>query len=175
MLAFLVRRLGLGALVVAAVSFLSWVIFVPALNPLWRFFGDPNAPEAVAMAKRAHLHDPLLVRYWLWVKGFFTGQGFGRTVVDQTRIGAELRSALAHTGELLAFSLVIILVVSVLLAVVEARRRDSALDLGLRTTSYFVWSIPTFLLGLWLIHGFAAAPRSWHLVQFVQGAAYPSW
>jgi peptide/nickel transport system permease protein len=168
-LAFLVRRLGLGALVVVAVSFLSWLIFVPALNPLWRSYIDPNNPQALAAAKRAHLHDPLLVRYWLWAKGLFTGQGFGRTVVDQTPIGAELRSALARTGELLAFSLVIILVISVLLAVVEARRRDSALDLGLRTTSYFVWSIPTFLLGLWLIHGFAAAPRSWHLVQFVQG------
>ncbi len=168
MLAFLVRRLGLGALVVAALSFLSWLIFVPALNPLWRYFGNPNAPEAVAMAKRAHLHDPLLVRYWLWVKGLFTGQGFGRTVVDQTPIGTALRITLEHTGELLGFSLVVIVLVSVLLAAVEARRRDSPLDVGLRATSYLVWSVPTFLLALWLIHGFAAAPSSWHLAQFVQ-------
>jgi len=168
-LAFLVRRLGLGALVLVAVSFLSWLIFVPALNPLWRSYADPNDPQVLAMAKRAHLHDPLLVRYWLWVKGLFTGQGFGRTVVDQAPIGAELRSALERTGELIGFSLVVIVVLSVLLGTVEARRHDSPLDLGLRTTSYFVWSVPTFLLALLLAHGFAAAPRSWHLLQFVRG------
>ena len=169
MLAFLVRRLGLGALVLVAVSFFSWLIFVPALNPLWRYFGNPDAPEAVAMAKRAHLHDPLLVRYWLWVKGLFTGQGFGRTVVDQQPIGTLLRYALEHTGELLGFSLVVVVVVSVLLATVEARRRDSPLDLGLRTTSYVAWSVPTFLLALLLQHGVAAAPSSWHIAMFVQG------
>ncbi len=169
MLAFLVRRLGLGALVLVAVSFLSWLIFVPALNPLWRYFGNPNAPEAVAMAKRAHLHDPLLVRYWLWVKGLFTGQGFGRTVVEQVPIGPALRVTLEHTGELIGFSLIVIVVISVLLAAVETRRRDSPLDLGLRTTSYFIWSVPTFLLALLLQHGLAAAPRSWHVAAFVRG------
>ena len=171
MLTFVVRRLGLGALLLVAVSFFSWLIFVPALNPLWRYYGEPNAPRVVAMANRAHLHDPLLVRYWLWVKGLFTGQGFGRTVVDQAPVGTTLRYSLERTGELIGLSLVVIVIVSVLLAAVEARRRDSPLDIGLRATSYVVWSVPTFLLALLLIHGVAAAPRSWHLSGLVQGGS----
>jgi peptide/nickel transport system permease protein len=166
---FAVRRLGLGALVVVAVSFLSWLIFVPALKPLFGFFAEPNPSNPVEMAKRAHLGDPILVRYGLWAKGLFTGQGFGRTVVDQAPIGTELRSAVEHTGELISLSLVIIVIASVLIAGVEARRRDSSLDVGLRATSYLVWSVPTFLLALLLIHAVAAAPASWHLSGFVQG------
>ena len=50
MLAFLVRRLGLGALVLVAVSFFSWLIFVPALSPLWRCFGNPSARLTLALA-----------------------------------------------------------------------------------------------------------------------------
>jgi peptide/nickel transport system permease protein len=168
---FAVRRLVLGALLLAVVSFLSWLVFVPAINPLWRYFGEPNSPFVVAMAKQAHLHDPLLVRYGLWAKGLFTGQGFGRTVVDHAPIGTELRIAFEHTCELIGFSLVIIVVASVLVAAVEARRRDSAVDVGLRATSYFVWSIPAFLLSLLVIHAVAAAPASWHLFGLVQGGS----
>ena len=168
---FAVRRLALGALLLVVVSFLSWVIFVPAINPLYGFFAEPNAPNAVEMAKRAHLHDPILVRYGLWVEGVFTGQGFGRTVVDQKPVGPALRVAVEHTGELIVFSMVIVVIASVLVAGVEARRRDSPVDVGLRATSYFVWSIPTFLFALLVIHAVAAAPASWHLSGFVQGGA----
>jgi len=166
---FAVRRVALGALLLVVVSLLSWIVFVPAINPLWGYFAEPNAPNVVAMAKQAHLHDPLLVRYALWAKGLLTGQGFGRTVVHQQPIGPELRTALAHTCELIGFSLVIIIVGSVLVAAVEARRRDSSIDVGLRATSYFIWSIPAFLLSLLVIHAVAAAPASWHLSGLAQG------
>ena len=73
------RRFALGALVMAVLSFVSWIVFAGSLNPLWEYWNDPRVPEAVAAAKRAHLSDPVLVRYWLWLKGLFEGQGLGRT------------------------------------------------------------------------------------------------
>jgi len=54
-LRFLVRRLGLGALVMVAVSFFSWLVFATALNPVWEFFQTPHAPAVRLAADEARV------------------------------------------------------------------------------------------------------------------------
>jgi peptide/nickel transport system permease protein len=172
-LAFLVRRLLLGTVVVAAVSFLSWAIFATAASPLWVFYANPNSPQALEVAKRAHLHDPLLTRYWLWVEGLFTGQGFGHTAIADVPVGSVVWPALWITVELIGVSLVLVVVLSVLLGALGARRRRSPLAAGLRTVSYVVWSVPAFLLAELALQGVVRVGPAWHLHLALGGPPTP--
>lgn len=162
MLTFLVRRLALSVLVLLAISLASWALFATYLNPLWVFFADPHSPQALATAARAHVHDPLLVRYWRWLRGIFGGQGLGRTVVADTPVWPVIGPALARTAELAAFALAISTVVSAMVASVSARRRDSPLDLGLRTASYVAAATPGFLMAALLLQAGISVSRAWH-------------
>lgn len=155
------RRFALGALVMAVLSFVSWIVFAGSLNPLWEYWNDPRVPEAVAAAKRAHLSDPVLVRYWLWLKGLFEGQGLGRTVYADIPVGPLVGSALVRSLELVAASIVLVVVLSVVVGTLSARHRGSPLDLGLRTFSYTAWATPGFLLALLLYEGGIALNRHW--------------
>ncbi len=173
MASFLVRRLGLGVAVVAAVSFLSWAFFATAASPLWRFFAAPNSPEVQEIVRRAHLHDSLYTRYWLWLKGFFGGQGFGRTAVDNQPVGSYLWPATRITLELIGASLVVVVVLSVLLGALGARRRRSPLTIGLRGFSYVAWSVPAFLLAELALQGIVRVGPGWHLPLALGGAPTP--
>jgi len=168
-LSYALRRLGLGAIVLVAVSFFTWLVFAVSLNPLWSFFQTPHAPEVEAIRQRAHLHDPVVYRYWLWLKGIFTGQGLGRTVVSNEPVWPQVEHAFFITLELIVVSTIIVIAASMLVGVVAARRRGSAADVGLRSFSYISWAVPAFLLALLLQHAFVAMSNSWHFQPFAIG------
>ena len=170
MLAFLVRRLFLGAVVVAVVSFLSWVFFATAASPLWQFYSDPNGKVAREVIRRAHLHDPVLTRYWLWVRDLFTGRGLGRTAVENVPVGRIVWPAMRTSLELVGAALVLVVVVSVLLGALGARRRRSPVAGGLRGLSYVVWSVPAFLLAELALQGVVRVGPAWHLHLALGGA-----
>jgi ABC-type dipeptide/oligopeptide/nickel transport system permease component len=172
-LAFLLRRLLLGAVVVVAVSLLSWLVFATALSPIWRFFGTPNSPTVLEIVHRAHLHDPLLVRYWYWAKGLFTGQGLGRTAVDNTPVGSIIWPALATSLELIAGSLVVVVFLSLLVGTVGAQRGRSPVGWGLRGVSYVAWSVPPFLLAVLLQQALARLGTDHRLGLAVGGPPTP--
>ncbi len=173
MLAFFVRRVLLGSVVVAAVSFVSWAFFATAASPIWGFYASPNDPKVIEIARRAHLHDPLLTRYWLWVKGLFTGQGFGRTAVDDVPVGKVVWPALRISLELIGASLLVVVVLSLLLGALAARRRRSPLTLGLRGMSYVAWSVPAFLLAELALQGVVRVGPAWHLHLALGGPPTP--
>ena len=166
MVKFLVRRLALGALVMVLLSFVCWIVFAGSLNPLWEYWNNPTVPEAVAAAKRAHLNDPVLVRYWLWLKGLFEGQGLGHTVYANTPVGPLVGSALLRSLELVGASLVLVVLLTTIVGTLSARHRGSPLDLGLRSFSYVAWAMPGFLLALLLYEGGIALHRHWHSYPF---------
>ena len=169
MLSYALRRLGLGAIVLVAVSFLTWLVFAVSLNPLWQFFQTPHAPEVEAIRVRAHLNDPVVWRYWLWLKGIFTGKGLGRTVVSNEPVWPQVEHAFFITLELIVISMIIVIAASMFVGIVAARRRGSATDVGLRSFSYISWAVPAFLLALLLQHAFVAMSNSWHFQPFAFG------
>jgi peptide/nickel transport system permease protein len=168
-LSYVLRRLGIGAIVIVAVSFITWLVFATVLNPLWPYFQTPHAPEVEQIRIRAHLHDPVVVRYWLWLKGIFTGQGLGRTVLSNEPVWPQVEHAFVTTLELIVVSTVLVVAGSLLVGVVAARRRGSPVDVGLRGFSYISWAVPAFLLALLLQHAFLAMASSWHFQPFAIG------
>jgi peptide/nickel transport system permease protein len=147
--AYFTRRLGLGAVVLGAVSFLSFWIVAAKINPLWPIILDPNyAQRRAQIAARTGLDDPIGERYWHWISGIFTGGDAGHTILTDTPIWPPVWHGLVITAQLAAGSLVVIVVLSLLIGTLSARRPGSAVDLVLRGFAYFTWSLPVFLVGL---------------------------
>jgi peptide/nickel transport system permease protein len=147
--AYLSRRLALGAAVVAVVSFVSFWVVGARVNPLWQLVLDPNyAEERAKIAPRAHLDDPLLERYWLWLKGMVVGGSGSHTILTGTPIWPSVWLAMGRTAELAGGALVVIVLASIALGIVSARRPGTFADLVLRGSAYLAWSAPVFLVAL---------------------------
>ena len=166
---FAVRRIGLGVIVLVLVSLVTWLVFATALNPLWSFFQTPHAPIVLEITKRAHLHDPVVLRWWHWLVGIFTGQGLGREVVSDEPVWPQVRHAFATTLELVTYASVLIVAGSLVVGVVSARRKGKPADVSLRTFSYLAWSVPAFLLALLLQHLFVWIDDTWGWAPFAFG------
>jgi peptide/nickel transport system permease protein len=156
-IAYAVRRLLLAAAVVVAVSFAAFCTFGLSLDPAFSLLLSPNHRMYDTIVAHYHLHDPILERYWYWIQNF-VHHGFGRPVslsvqntipiqVDPApRIGPALFRSFWISMQLVGFALVIVLLLSVVVGAVCARKRGSFLDLSLRIAAYASWSVPVFLL-----------------------------
>jgi glutathione transport system permease protein len=156
MVAYAARRVVLAVSIVWAISFGAFVSFGLSFDPTYPLIlGGRNDPQRLMLVSRFHLHDPILVRYWMWLKGLFT-HGFGETVMGRFGfgngygIGHAVWSAASVTTQLIAASLVLVVLGSVLVGVIGARWPGTPLDGGLRLLAYGAWSMPTFLVGVLL-------------------------
>jgi peptide/nickel transport system permease protein len=151
MLVYLVRRLMLATLTFVVVSFLAFVSLSAPLDPLWQEFGPYYGPERVAQSHKFSLDDPAIGRYWLWVKGTITGSpDVSHTVYKHYVIWPRVWSALGRTALLAGLSILVVVILSLVIGTIGARRPGSALDVVLRTGSYLTWSIPAFVLAVLL-------------------------
>ena len=156
MIGYGLRRVAYGISLVWGASVLAFVAFGLSFDPLWQFaLCRPGCdPQRNALIAKFHLHDSIFHRYWLWLSGLPT-HGFGEAAVPQFRspnqdIGPPLLHAASVTAQLMAAGLALVLVFSVLVGVISARRRGP-LDGGLRLLAYVSWSLPTFLTGVLLV------------------------
>jgi peptide/nickel transport system permease protein len=120
-------------------------------DPARVMLGD-KAPESNvrALRKSLGLDDPLPVQYFKWMGRIGRGN-FGRSVFMQERMGFIIGSHLAPTLTLTAYALGFAVLISVPLGIFAARRRSEAPDLLVEGLSMAGISIPSFLLGLFLI------------------------
>jgi peptide/nickel transport system permease protein len=175
MLAYVVRRLALTAVTFVTVSFVGFICFGKGLNPAYPLYVSPDPTQRIIVEKHYHLKDPILERYWLWVKNF-AHHGFGKpvslTVADgkvvesDSLIGPEIWHAGWITVQLVAYSLVITIVLSLLLGTISSRWRGGAADAFVRIANYLSWSIPAFLIAFFFRRWFAGSQTA---TSFVYG------
>lgn len=152
----------IAASIVIAVSFASFVGFGLSFDPAYPLVQDRS--KYAFVQAYYHLTNPILSRYWRWVTGLFS-HGFGTTVSTNvsgtipphllspgTTIGPQIWRAAAITLELVGSALLLVIVGSVLVGIVTARRRRFHADFSLRSLAYLGASVPTFLLGDLLLH-----------------------
>ncbi|HVS85694.1 MAG TPA: ABC transporter permease [Gaiellaceae bacterium] len=132
MIAFLLRRLAVGVLVLVALSIVSFCFFT------WE--------------QQHQGLQPLLSAWWAWAKGLDGGDTMHTlTFPVRTRnftVGVRMIDAVGHTAVLLALMVAIVVLLSVGLALLAVARQGSGLDIGLRALSYAAWAVPAFLLAL---------------------------
>lgn len=165
MTAYVVRRLALTLLVVATVSLVAFVGFGVSLDPSSPLRLSPDQRPRHAVVAYYHLEDPILSRYWRWVKSL-PQHGFGapvstnvhdQKVIPNSPMWPQLSHAVWMSTQLVAFSLVLVVVISIWLGIFSARRPGSPFDVAVRLLTYASWSIPTFLIAFlmrrWILTG----------------------
>jgi peptide/nickel transport system permease protein len=155
MTAYLLRRAALGIALLVAVTSAGFWLFATHLNPLYPLLlQQPRQVERInAISAAAHLHDSVIARYWLWIKGIFVGGGGARTVLDQAPIWNTVVSGFAMTMELAVGIVVVGGLAGISIGLVAAANPGSRVVLLVRILGYVFWSTPVFILILVAIEG----------------------
>jgi len=149
MAAWLVRRIGAALAIVFAVVTLTF--FLIQLVPGTPFLPGPEHPMDPEVVERLRvrlgLDQPLPVQYAKWLAA--VGQGeLGESFSLRRPVAAALAEAIPNTLVLGAAALCIDFVLGLLLGVLQAVRRGRATDIVMGNVALFLYSVPTFWLGL---------------------------
>jgi len=154
MITYVARRLLQSVFVMLAVSLIAFSLF--------RFVGDPIAQmvgqeTSIADQERLRsemgLNDPLITQYGRFVKNLASGE-FGYSYRTRQPIGEMILSRLPATLELGFVSLLISLLFGIPAGIYTALNKDGFLSNSILVTTLIGVSIPTFVIGIFLIYLF---------------------
>lgn len=159
MLAFSIRSLAQGLLVLVAVAFIAFSMF--------RFVGDPIAnmmgqeatlQDRAELTERLGLNDPWPVQFARFMGNAATGD-FGISYRQARKVSDLIKERLPATVELAVLSALLATGVGVLLGVYAAINRTGFISNAIMSISLIGVSLPTFLIGIGLIYIFSVELR----------------
>lgn len=161
MVSFIARRILVSVLILIAASFIMYNLAAIAGNPLQdlQSSSSPNRDQLIA-ARTAAQHLNLIppLRWGLWITGV------GKCVIGQCDLGTTfsnqpvaqlLPQAVGSTIQLVTFSFVLAIIFGIGLGVVTALRVYSGFDYSITLVSFFLYSLPSFLMAV-LLKSFVA-------------------
>lgn len=153
MLSYVLRRLLALPLILLAVTFL--IVLVMQLIPpeqraaayVTNLSQLSRVPEIV---KTNHLDSNVFVQYGLWLRQALEGNlGFSRTSGES--VADTLRARVPATVELALYTLIPLSLLGVWLGGQAAVHRNQRLDTAIRVFAVLGYSVPSFVLGVWLL------------------------
>jgi peptide/nickel transport system permease protein len=160
--AYLVRRVLQGIAVVFGVTVIVFIVLhaLPG-GPARGMLGPEATQQQVQQFIAANGYNkPLWVQYWRFIDQTVHGN-LGYSYTNNQNVTTLLANDLPKTAVLVGLSYLVALVVAVPLGIMQALRRNTAVDYVTTGVSFIAYSMPTFWLGLLLILGFAV---SWRLL-----------
>ncbi len=155
MLAFIIRRIGQALLVLLAVGFVSFAMFKFMGDPLENLLGqEATLADRAELEERLGLNDPIPVQYMQYLARAMDGN-FGVSYRVGLPVGEVILSRLPATLELAALSGFLAIFFGIIFGIYTAIRRDGFIAQTIMTTSLIGVSLPTFLIGVFLIWAFA--------------------
>ncbi|WP_003545620.1 ABC transporter permease [Desulfotomaculum nigrificans] len=151
MRSFILKRLGLGVLVLLGVITVTFFItrVIPS-DPAAQWVGPRATPQQIAAARvELGLDQPLYVQYGKYISQLVHGD-LGKSLRSHQPVADELKSYLPATIELVVLSTIIALFLGIPLGVISAKRKDQLVDHFSRIFCVGAVSLPTFWVGLFL-------------------------
>lgn len=152
---FLIRRFGLGIIVMWMVTVLVFGIFFIGGNGqdvARRLAGRNASPQTLQnITHRLHLDQPLINQYWNFLDQLVWHHNLGYSYYHGQPVSTVIKEAFPITLSLALGAAVIWLTLGIVSGVVSAVRRGSILDRSLTFIALFFYSMPTFVLGLLLL------------------------
>ncbi len=153
MFTFIVRRLLFLPVVFFGVT-LFIVLLMQLLSPEQRAAAyvrtEQQARQIESLIEQYNLRAPWYVQYRDYVVRFFQGDlGYSNTTSEP--VIDTLRKRFPPTLELALFSMMPIIGVGIWMGTLAALHRDKLIDQITRVMSIVGWSLPTFVLGIWLL------------------------
>lgn len=159
MLGFILRRLGLTAIVVAVVSVLAFSLVHLSGDPAVAMAGEGATPADIEAVRVAYGFDqPLTTQYLHWLGNVAHGN-FGRSHYLRENVATILAQHIPVTATLGLSALAFALVLSVPLGVLAALRPNTILDRAALAIAVAGQALPSFVFGLALIYVFGVALR----------------
>ena len=149
MAAFIVRRLIGAFLVLVAVSFITYLIFVkiPGGDPAPRIAGRTATDANIAdIREKLHLNDPFYSQYWAMMKSLFTGTL--KSYSSQLNVVEEIKKGIPATFSLCIGAGIIWLFFGIVVGVVSAVKAGLWSDRVITILALIGISMPVFWLGL---------------------------
>lgn len=152
MLKRLVLLLG-TLLLVSALAFAAFSI-IPG-DPTTAVLGSEATEEQISTFRaRQGLDLPVWQRYWNWLTAFSAGD-FGQSYKYDMTVNQLLADKIGVTLVLAAVSFALILLISLPLGLIAARRPGGIVDRVVTVLTQVTMSIPNFVLGIGLMYLFA--------------------
>ncbi len=92
------------------------------------------------------LNDSLVVQYWNWVSGVFTGD-WGQSLRSQTSVWEEITNRFPLTFEMVNLTVIISISIALPLGILMAMRQNTPIDYVARFISIGGLAMPTFWVG----------------------------
>lgn len=159
MASFILRRLLVSVLIIIAASFLMYMLVAYSADPL-QDLRSSNSPNKQALINaRIQLLDLNVVpplRWLLWLGGAakclipFANQCDLGSTVSNAKVVDILPQALGSTIQLVTVALILAILLGVTIGIVTALRQYSGLDNVVTFLSFFLYSLPAFLVAVLL-------------------------
>jgi peptide/nickel transport system permease protein len=159
MASFILRRLLVSVLIIIAASFLMYMLVAYSADPLQDLRSSNSPNKAQLIQNRIQLLDLDVVpplRWLMWLGGaakclipFANACDLGSTV-SNAQVVDILPQALASTVQLVTVALILAILLGVTIGIVTALRQYSGLDNVVTFLSFFLYSLPAFLVAVLL-------------------------
>jgi peptide/nickel transport system permease protein len=156
MTAYIIRRLLQAIpLLLGILTLVFLVMHAAPGDPTAMFMRPGVSPEVLdQMRQNWGLDQPIHIQYLKWMKSFLTGD-FGVSLTQNRPVTAILSERIPNTLILSGTAILLIFGIGIVLGIVQAVRQYSLLDNLLTLGALFIYSMPSFWLGLMLILIFA--------------------
>jgi len=155
MLAFAIRRLIEGALVLLAVAMLAFLLFRFVGDPVNQIVGqDTPLEERMALRKQLGLDDPIAIQFGRFVLKAVQ-LDFGISYQVKLPVTSLLADRFPATFELAIAAALFAIALGIPMGVYTGIHRDNWLSKFFLTVSLVGISLPTFLIGILLIYVFS--------------------
>jgi peptide/nickel transport system permease protein len=155
MLAFILRRLLQALIVMLVVAFIAFMLFQYVGDPVTNILGQDATPEQRQQLRAdLGLDQPFPVQFARFIGNAARGE-FGLSLRQGRKVSSLIVERLPATLELSLLAALIALVAGVPMGVYAALKRGTFVSQLMMTLSLVGVSLPTFLIGILLILGFA--------------------
>jgi peptide/nickel transport system permease protein len=156
MTSYVIRRLLQAIPLLFGILTLIFIFMHAAPGDPTTMYIGANVDPAVLEQLRHNwgLDQPLHIQYIRWIGSFVTGD-FGFSLTQNRPVAAILAERIPNTLILSGTSLLLIFAIGIAVVIIQAVRQYSPLDNALTVGALFVYSMPSFWLGLMLILIFA--------------------
>jgi peptide/nickel transport system permease protein len=155
MFAFILRRLIQAMIVMITVAFIAFLLFQYVGDPVVFLLGQDATPEQIRELRRdLGLDKPFFVQFWHFLLNAVQGE-FGLSLRQGAKVSRLIAERFPATLELALVAALLALLIGIPIGVYSALRRGTFLSQVFMTISLLGVSLPTFLIGILLILGFA--------------------
>jgi peptide/nickel transport system permease protein len=149
LIGFIIRRLMGALLVLIAVSFITYLIFVkiPGGDPAFRIAGRTATAQNIEdIRQKLRLDDPFYVQYWAMMKSLFSGSLVSYS--SQLNVVDQIKAGIPATFSLCIGAGIIWLFFGILVGVISAVTAGRWSDRVITVLALIGISLPVFWLGI---------------------------